>query len=349
VEVTATNPAGKLTVILENDFDSQTKSGFQGRISCVRTSEPPIDLFATVLSGTQVKLGWTDVSATETGFKIYRGGGPDGSDFVQIATVGANVTSFTDVNLTPNHYYAYRVRSFVDNQYDSPFTPVVRAFVTNRLITMQNGTVTTCDAALFDSGGPDNPAFLGVDYTLTIAPATAGKMVRVKFFDIGAPLGVRFSVYNGSTTSAPLLFRAENESVFPAPTITASNPGGRLTIRFECEGVRLSDMSGEITCVSPTTTARMDAGAETATGEALGARLHPNPVRTQLTVTLDEAARGVTRTEVTDGAGRVRLLNGHKVVAEKSLELDVNTLRPGLYLLYVQTEKGRRVLKFAKE
>jgi hypothetical protein len=349
VEVTATNPAGKLTVILENDFDTQTKSGFQGRISCVRTSEAPIDLFATVLSSTQVKLGWTDVSATETGFKIYRGGGPDGSDFALIATVGANVTSFTDVNLTPNQSYAYRVRSFVDNQYDSPFTPVVRVFVTSRIITMQNGTVTTCDAALFDSGGLDNYAFLGVDYTLTIAPATAGKMVRVKFTQLSAPLGVRYSIYNGATTSAPLLYRLENEDVFPPPTITASNPGGRLTIRFECEGVRLSDMSGEITCVSPTATARMDAGAETATGEALGARLHPNPVRTKLTVTLDEAARGVTRTEVTDGAGRVRLLNGHKVVAEKSLEMDVNTLRPGLYLLYVQTEKGRRVLKFAKE
>jgi hypothetical protein len=27
----------------------------------------------------------------------------------------------------------------------------------------------------------------------------------------------------------------------------------------------------------------------------------------------------------------------------------VHGLRPGLYLLYVQTEKGRRVLKFVKE
>jgi hypothetical protein len=347
VEVTATNPAGKLTVILSNDFDSQTKSGFQGQISCVRTSEAPIDLFATVLSGTQVKLGWTDVSATETGFKIYRGGGPDGSDFVQIATVGANVTSFTDVNLTPNRFYAYRVRSFVGNQYDSPFTPVVRVLATSGVITMQNGTVTTCDASFFDSGGPYNPAFLGEDYTLTIAPATAGKMVRVKFFEIGAPLGVRFSIYNGGSTSAPLLFRLENEDLGYPVTFTASNPGGRLTIRFECEGVRLSNMSGEITCVSPTSTAREGAGAETAT--AFGARLHPNPVREKLTVELDQSAREVTRTEVTDGTGRVRLLNGHKTVAEKSLELDVHSLKSGLYLLYVQTEQGRRVLRFVKE
>jgi hypothetical protein len=57
----------------------------------------------------------------------------------------------------------------------------------------------------------------------------------------------------------------------------------------------------------------------------------------------------VTRTEVTDGTGRLQLLNGHKVVAQNALELDVHGLRSGLYLLYVQTGKGRRVLKFAKE
>ncbi len=349
VTVTATNPAGKLTVIVANDSDSQTKSGFQGRISCLTTSEPPIDLFATVLSSTRVKLGWTDVSSTETGFKIYRAGGPDGSDGALIATVGANVTSFTDVNLTPNQVYYYRVRSFVGNQFESALTPIVRVLATNRIITMQNGTVTTCDASFFDSGGPYNPAFLGQSYTLTIVPATAGRMARVKFFEIGAPLGVRYSIYNGGSTSAPLLFRLENEDLGYPVTFTASNPGGRLTIRFECEGLRLSNFSGEITCVSPTATARLDAGAETAAGAAFGARLQPNPVREKLMVTLDEPARGVTHTAVTDGTGGVRMLNGHRVAGENALELNVNALRPGLYLLYVQTEKGRRVLKFVKE
>ncbi len=349
LEALATNPEGKLTVIVSNDLDNQVSSGFQGRVSCTPTSEPPIDLFATVLSSTRVKLGWTDVSATESGFKIYRGGGPDGSDFTQIATVGPNVTSYTDVNLTPNQAYAYRVRSFAGSTFDSEFTPVVRVFVTSRIINMQNGTVTTCDASFFDSGGRESPAILGEDYTLTIAPATTGKMVRVKFFEIGAPLGVRYSIYDGASTSAPLLYRQENEDIGYPITFTATNPGGRLTIRFECQGLRLSNFSGEITCVSPTTAARTGTGAGAATEAAFGARLQPNPVREKLTVTLDEPARGVTRTEVTDGTGRVRLLNGHKLASENTLELDVHTLRPGLFLLYVQTEKGRRVLKFVKE
>ena len=64
---------------------------------------------------------------------------------------------------------------------------------------------------------------------------------------------------------------------------------------------------------------------------------------------LFEPARGVTRTEVTDGTGRVRLLNGHKAASENTLELEVHALRPGLYLLYVQTERGQRVLRFVKE
>jgi fibronectin type 3 domain-containing protein len=349
LEALATNPEGKLTVIVSNDSDTQVSSGFQGRVSCTPTSEPPIDLFATVLSSTQVKLGWTDVSATESGFKIYRGGGQNGSDLVLIATVGPNVTSYTDVNLTPNEFYAYRVRSFAGSTFESAFTPVVRVLATSRVINMQNGTVTTCDASFFDSGGPYAPALLGEDYTLTIAPATTGKMVRVKFFDIGAPLGVRYRIYDGASTSAPLIYQQENEDIGYPITFTATNPGGRLTIRFECDGLRLSGFFGEITCVSPTTAARLDAGAGAATGAAFGARLQPNPVREKLTVTLDEPARGVTRTEVTDGTGRVRLLNGHKAAGENTLELDVHALRPGLFLLYVQTDKGRRVLKFVKE
>ena len=46
----------------------------------------------------QLTLTWTDAANDEDGFKIERDAGPTGT-FVQIATVGASVTSYIDSGL----------------------------------------------------------------------------------------------------------------------------------------------------------------------------------------------------------------------------------------------------------
>ncbi|GEM_PF-6370222 len=75
------------------------------------TVEAPIALSATALSQTSIVLAWTDKSTNEDGFKIERS--PDGIAFVQIATVGSNVGTYTDLGLTPATKYFYRVRAYV--------------------------------------------------------------------------------------------------------------------------------------------------------------------------------------------------------------------------------------------
>jgi titin len=57
-----------------------------------------------------VTLNWTDNSTNETGFAIERRNGA--GVFVQIATVGANVTAFLDTTVQPKTTYTYRVRAF---------------------------------------------------------------------------------------------------------------------------------------------------------------------------------------------------------------------------------------------
>ena len=56
-------------------------------------------------------LNWTDNSATETGFRIERSPVTD-TNFTEIATVGANTTSFTDSGLSEATRYYYRVRAY---------------------------------------------------------------------------------------------------------------------------------------------------------------------------------------------------------------------------------------------
>ncbi|HVF09224.1 MAG TPA: S8 family serine peptidase, partial [Abditibacteriaceae bacterium] len=72
----------------------------------------PSNLTASAVSSSQINLAWTD-SDTETGFKIERctGAPCGGLDFTQIATVGANVTSYNNTGLGAGTTYNYRVRA----------------------------------------------------------------------------------------------------------------------------------------------------------------------------------------------------------------------------------------------
>jgi uncharacterized protein len=70
----------------------------------------PSNLRAMATEG-RVELTWQDNSNNEDGFKIKRRG-PGEPDFVDIATVGLNVTSFNDIQFQPNTTYTYRVRAF---------------------------------------------------------------------------------------------------------------------------------------------------------------------------------------------------------------------------------------------
>src|SRR5204862_6430020 len=57
-----------------------------------------------------VNLSWTDKSGNETGFRIERSA--NGSAFAKIATVGANVTAYSDSGLAKSTTYSYRVSAF---------------------------------------------------------------------------------------------------------------------------------------------------------------------------------------------------------------------------------------------
>src|SRR5262245_47595127 len=68
----------------------------------------------------QLTLTWTDNSTNEDGFEIERKTGTSGS-YAQIATVGVNVTSYTDASLAAGTTYCYQVRAF-NSAADSGYT-----------------------------------------------------------------------------------------------------------------------------------------------------------------------------------------------------------------------------------
>ncbi len=74
----------------------------------------PSELRAFTVSANQINLQWKDNTGDEDGFKIERA---SGGDFIEIATVVSNTTSYQDNGLIPLTTYRYRVRSYRGDEY----------------------------------------------------------------------------------------------------------------------------------------------------------------------------------------------------------------------------------------
>ena len=102
--------AGSYTVVLTvTDNGAASNSASTTAVVSAPVSPP---LAPSGLSGTRstnrVVLAWTDNSGNESGFKIERSS--DGVTFTQIATVGTNVTTYTNTGAKKTFWY--RVRAY---------------------------------------------------------------------------------------------------------------------------------------------------------------------------------------------------------------------------------------------
>jgi hypothetical protein len=84
----------------------------------------PSNLTATATAKNKIQLRWTDNAGNETGFKIERS--TNGTTFTQIATVGANVTSYSNNGVRQGTTYVYRVRA-TNATGDSPYSDTATA------------------------------------------------------------------------------------------------------------------------------------------------------------------------------------------------------------------------------
>jgi hypothetical protein len=118
---------------------------------------------AGLVEAASLRLTWTDRSTNESGFKIERQAA-DGS-FAQLATVGANVTSYTDSNLTSGRAYCYIVRAF--NSAGSS-NPTNVACGTTASGTNTSGTPTSGNSGTTTSLAPVRSIYPGVTSALVL-------------------------------------------------------------------------------------------------------------------------------------------------------------------------------------
>ena len=72
------------------------------------------NLVASAVSSNQVDLAWVDIADTEDGFNIERAPDSNGvpGAWASLATVGSNVTNYSDTGVSPSTRYWYRVQAY---------------------------------------------------------------------------------------------------------------------------------------------------------------------------------------------------------------------------------------------
>ena len=112
---------------------------------------------------------------------------------------------------------------------------------------------TTCDALIYDYGGPNSNYDNSWDGYLVIYPATTGEMMSITSGTYNVENGWDYVyVYNGVGTSGTLLATLTGSGSITTP-INSSDPSGALTIRFDSDGsVNYAGFALRVQCISPT-------------------------------------------------------------------------------------------------
>jgi len=103
----------------------------------------PQNLIATATGQTTINVTWQNTATYRLGFNLYRS--PDGlTNWQQITTTAHNVYNFTDINLSPNTTYWYRVAAYTSGG-ESPFSNIDSA-TTFGLVCSSNITRSNTDS-----------------------------------------------------------------------------------------------------------------------------------------------------------------------------------------------------------
>ena len=86
-------------------------SMYSSEVNATTLPAAPSGLSATAASSSIIDLSWTDNSNGETGYKIERKIGATGT-YIQVGTVGANVTSYSNTGLSGSKTYYYHVMAY---------------------------------------------------------------------------------------------------------------------------------------------------------------------------------------------------------------------------------------------
>lgn len=179
----------------------------------------PSNLAATAISSSQINLSWQDNSNNETGFKINRKNGINGT--YSTATVGANVTTYSDsVSPGSTYYYAvYAYNAYGDSAYSNEASatllaalPTAPTNLTVNAVTYDQIVISWTDNSATETGFKIERMVVSGSSSLLTATAGTYEQIAIvgpnvtQFSDTGLSAGTRYSyrvrAYNSTGASA---------------------------------------------------------------------------------------------------------------------------------------------------
>ncbi|MFH1227543.1 MAG: fibronectin type III domain-containing protein, partial [Planctomycetota bacterium] len=104
-------------------FNDNGNSMYSNEASATIPLSAPLALNTTTVGVTQITVSWTDNSLSEDGYKIER---DPGSGYSALATVGANINTYSDTGLAEGMVYSYRVKAYKSAE-ETAYTNVISA------------------------------------------------------------------------------------------------------------------------------------------------------------------------------------------------------------------------------
>ena len=271
----------------------------------VSTPAAPSGLTAVAASETQINLAWADNSTNETGFKIEQS--TDGTTFTQIATVGANVTTYNNTGLSHPVTYTYRIRA-TNTAGDSSYTstasdyadaaPTIATAAAASPATV-TGATTTLSVLGADDGGE---AGLTYQWEVTGTPpglvafssangTNSGKSVTVTFEKAGT-YGFLVTAYDGYHYATSTVSVTVGQTV---TTIKLDQPGAAVADGQTHTFVATAyDQFGDPLATQPTFTWSVDSGG--VGGTVAGTGVYTAPSSGTGSDTVRASAGGVSAT-----------------------------------------------------
>src|SRR6185369_12315287 len=139
-------------------FDGPNLSAYSNVASATTLPVPtaPTNLSATAVSSSRIDLAWTDNATSETAYKVERS--LDGTSFTLLATVAANSTAWSNLNLNASTQFWYRVRA-TDGYNDSAPSNVASATTLPPPAAPTGLTAVTVSSSRIDLAWTDNATY----------------------------------------------------------------------------------------------------------------------------------------------------------------------------------------------